>query len=247
MNKKSLTSLLVLGVLLLQGCATYTTPSAGVNISSIGDADISDLFSVEPASPFPARVAVARVQASGYVSRTNQGFGSGRYSVVTTRDVEKEADFEKFAALEKVAAVAPLNRLLLPKHLSSIKDLRLASARLKADMVLVYSIDTSFDVQDTPLGPLTAITLGFLPNKKAFVSATTSAALIDVRTGYIYGVAEATKREQQRASTWNKRNAIDRARLAAESESFKSLMVELETLWKSVTNQYVSTAPRGSG
>lgn len=236
-----------MGSLLLQGCATYTTPSAGVNISSIGDADIEDLLSVEPASPFPARVAVARVQASGYVSRTNQGFGSGRFSVVTTRDVEKEADFEKFSALEKIAAVAPLNRLLLPKHLSSMKDLRLASARLKADIVLVYSIDTSFHVQDTPLGPLTAITLGFLPNKKAFVSATTSAALVDVRTGYIYGVAEATKREQQRASTWNKRNAIDRARLAAEAESFKSLIGELETLWGSVTDQYASENLHESG
>jgi len=183
MNGSGLKLLLLLGALVLQGCATYTTPSAGVNISALSDSDISELLKIEPASQFPARVAVARVQEAGYYSRTNEGYGSGRYSVVTTRDIEQDADFERLAQLESIDAIAPLNRLLLPKHLSSLKDLRLASARLKTDLLLVYSVDTSFHVEGTPLGPLTAITLGFLPSKKAYVSATTSAALVDVRTG----------------------------------------------------------------
>ena len=82
-----------------------------------------------------------------------------------------------------VRAVAPLSRLLLPSELDSLKDLRLAAARLKTDLLIVYSIDTTFHVEATPLGPLSAITLGFLPNKEAHVTATTSGALVDTRTG----------------------------------------------------------------
>src|SRR5437660_110244 len=68
------------------GCATYTTPGAGMNIQDLAkaDTDIADLMKVEPAAVFPARIAVARVQASGYYSHSNTCYGKGRYCVVTT-------------------------------------------------------------------------------------------------------------------------------------------------------------------
>lgn len=240
MNRLFLGIMLVANIALMQGCATYTTPGAGVNLSSLADDDIADLMKVEPASEFPARIAVARVQASGYITRTNSGYGSGRYSVVTTRDVEEESDFEKLSNLELVAGVAPLSRLLLPPNLDSIKDLRLSAARLKTDLILIYSVDTVFHVEGTPLGPLSAITLGFLPNKKAFVSSTTSGALIDVRTGFVYGVAEATEREEQRTTIWNSQDAIEEARMRSERASFKSFVGEFEKLWKNILTQYAA-------
>jgi len=240
MNKLFLWMMLVVSISVTQGCATYTTPSAGVNISSLTDDDIAELMKIEPASEFPARIAVARVQASGYTSRTNSGYGSGRYSIVTARDIEDESDFEKLSNLAMVGGVAPLSRLLLPQKLDSIKDLRLSAARLKADLILIYSVDTEFHVEGTPLGPLSLITLGFLPNKKAFVSSTTSGALIDVRTGFVYGVAEATQREEQRTTIWNSRDAIDEARMDAEKASFKSFVDEFEKLWKNTLVQYAS-------
>lgn len=241
MNKFFLGILIATSLFVMQGCASYTTPAGGVSISSLTDGDIEELMAIEPVSLFPARVAVARVQASGYISRTNNGYGSGRYSVVTTRDIEEDVDFERLSHLAMVAGVAPLNRLLLPSSLDSIKDLRLAAARLKTDLILIYSVDTVFHVEGTPLGPLSAITLGFLPNKKAFVSSTTSGALIDVRTGFVYGVAEATKKEEQRTTIWNSRNAIDEARIDAESASFKSFIGEFEKLWENTLTQYATS------
>lgn len=241
MNRILLGLIMVVGISIMQGCATYTTPAAGVNITALTDDDIAELMKVEPASAFPARVAVTRVQASGYISRTNNGYGSGRYSVVTTRDIEDESDFEKLSNLAMIVGVAPLSRLLLPPNLDSIKDLRLAAARLKTDLILIYSVDTAFHVEGTPLGPLSAITLGFLPNKKAYVSSTTSGVLIDVRTGFVYGVAEATEREEQRTTIWNSEDAIDKARMGSEKASFKSFINEFEKLWKNTLSQYAAT------
>lgn len=233
---------LVLFVVVMQGCAsTYTTPAGGVNITALTDDDIADLMKTEPSSGFPARLSVIRVQASGYISRTNSGYGSGRYSVVTTRDIEDENVFERMSKLPMIAGVAPLSRLLLPTKLESMKDLRRSAAQLKTDLLLIYSIDTAFHVEGTPLGPLSLLTLGFIPNKKAYVASTTSGALIDVRTGYIYGVAEATEREEQRTTIWNSSDAIDEARMKSEIASFKSFGLEFENLWKQTVDQYAVT------
>ncbi|MDD1781670.1 hypothetical protein LRP49_10735 [Enterovibrio sp. ZSDZ35] len=227
-------------LLLMSGCAVnYTTPAGGVDIGALSDDDIATLMSLEPASEFPAGIAVVRIQASGYSSRTNDSYGGGKFSVVTVRDIEDEEDIKNLIKLPMVAGIAPLNRVLIQSNLQSIKDLRLSAARLKADMLLVYSVDTSFHVESTSLGPLSVITLGTLPNHKAYVSATTSGALIDVRTGYVYGASEATEREQQRSNVWSTQEAIDAARIQAESASFKGFIQDFEVMWKSIVEQYI--------
>jgi hypothetical protein len=230
-------------VLLLGGCAAkYTTPAGGVSISDLTDESIEELLKVEPASPFPARITVVRVQAPGYISMTNTGYGTGRYSVITIRDVESDADFEKISALPMVSDVARINRLFLSPRLGSLKALREAAARLKTDLMLLYTIDTAFRVESRSLGPLSTISLGMLPNKKARVTSTTSGALIDVRTGYIYGVLENTKTEEQRTNMWNRKDAIDKARLKSEKASFQGFIDEYEDLWRDVINRYARSS-----
>lgn len=224
--------------LLLSGCATYQTPGAGADLGALSkaDGDIAERMQREPAATFPARLAIARVQASGYSSRSNQCYGKGEYCIVTTRDVESDQDFEWLGHLPMVAAVAPINRLLVPTELHSLQDLRLGAASLKTDLLLVYSIDTKFNAQSTEIGPLALISLGFLPNKKASVTSTASAALFDVRTGFVYGAAEATASEQQRATIWSSEDAIERSRVIAESEAFRKLLVEFDKLWRGVVS-----------
>ncbi|MGI3129529.1 hypothetical protein ACRSLK_03905 [Halopseudomonas pachastrellae] len=242
MNRRLFAFLLALGLATLQGCATYTTPAAGVNMSTLGDGDISELMSLEPAAQFPARLAVVRVQSSGYHSLTADSYGSGQFSVVTTRDIESAEDLERLANQEQLSAVASMTRLILPLELNTLRDLRLGAARLKADLLLVYTLDTSFNVESTTLGPLSAVTLGFLPNKQAFVSATTSALLVDVRTGFIYGAAEATERESQRATVWNSQDAIDSARQRAEAASFHTFVGEFERLWAATLAEHLAVS-----
>jgi hypothetical protein len=221
---------------LLTGCASYTTPGAGVRIENLSqtDSDIAERFQITPAAPFPARVAVARVQAPGYFSRGASCYGTGRYCVVTTRDIESEASYEKLAKLPLTSGFALMSRILLPEQLKSTKDLRQAAAALKADMLLIYSMDTGFNIENTDIGPLALISLGFLPNKKARVTATASAAIFDVRTGFVYGVAESSSIEEQRATFWSSSEAVDDARKRAETVSFQKLTDEISKLWDDI-------------
>src|SRR5438876_2363808 len=90
---------------LVSGCSHYVTPGAGANFGDMGlmketqqrgtPASMREAFERKPLANWPASIAVARVQANGYVSRTAQGWGRGSYSIVTNRDVEKDAQFER--------------------------------------------------------------------------------------------------------------------------------------------------------
>lgn len=234
----------VVAALLAGGCASrYVTPSGGVPLSELADEDLRVLYARAPASPFPANLAVLRVQDAGYSTMTNAGYGRGRYTVVTTRDIETDEAFEKIAALPLVANVAPVGRILLPPTANSLGDLRTPAARLRADLLLVYTVDTTFSVDGKALGPLSMISLGLLPNKKAHVTATVAGALIDVRTGFIYGTAESTAREEQRASMWSSEGAVDSARLRAERKAFRSFVDEFGGLWGGVLEAHAATRP----
>lgn len=223
---------------LMMGCASYTTPGGSVQLSHLAEMDINDLMQKEPAARFPANISVARVQAPGYQSYKVNSYGTGRYSVVTTRDVETEQDFERISKLPKVAGLAPLNRILLPTNLDSIKSLREASARLKADILLIYTFDTSFHAGEQKFAPLNVISLGFLKNKEVTVTTTVSAAFFDVRTEYLYGLSEATAKESKNASVWSTSDAVDDMRVLTEKQGFQKLLPEIEKTWNGIIKQY---------
>ena len=137
-----------------------------------------------------------------------------------------------------VAATAMLNRLVVPSELESDRELRLAAASLKADLLLVYSFDTTYRIDGRDIGPLGLITLGFLPINEAIVTTTASAALFDVRTGYVYGLAEATARETRAASAWTSQDAADDARVKAERRACAQLMDEVEVAWGRIVAEH---------
>ena len=222
----------------LGGCASYVTPGGGASIPAITDADIGEALARQPAAEFPAQLIVARVQAPGYLSHSNRGYGKGSFSVVTTRDIETDQNFGELGELPGVAAVGPISRLLLPDQLNSVRDLRTAAAQLHGDIVLLYTIDTAFRTDTLQIGPLQAVSLGFFPNKQAYVTATCALAFIDVRTGFVYGVAESSATERQRSNYWSTEAAIENARAAAERAAFAAALVEAESAWASILAQY---------
>lgn len=226
------------------GCATnYVTPASGVSLAEIADDDLRTYYERRPASPFPANIAIVRVQDSGYVTKSARGYGHGRYTIVTTRDIEPDEAYERIVALPLINSVAPIGRILLPPNASTITDLRAPAAKLRADLLLVYSVDTTFSVDGKSLGPLSMISLGFIPNKKAHVTATVAGILVDVRTGFIYGTTEATATEEQRASVWSTELAIDSSRMRAEENAFGDFVTEFHQLWKNVLNVHAATVP----
>ena len=247
---RSVSLLLALTSLAGWGCAAhYTTPGRGARLEAFasagavapdrGDASIESAMATRPLAKFPTGVAVARVQAPGYRSATAQGWGGGRYSIVTTRDVESPADLARLERLPMVSGIGPVNRLLLPATLESDLELRQAAGRMHADMLLVYTLDTRFVVEDKA-APLTVVTLGLSPNQQARAVCTASALLLDTRNGYLYGVAEATDRTDQLASAWTSRNAVDESRRRTESRAFGKLVAELEKTWEGVVRSYAS-------
>lgn len=232
--------LLLVALVSLSGCATYVTPGGPVSFAEISEPDVAEAFAREPAASFPAHVVVARVQAPGYTSASNRGYGSGTFSVLTTRDIEREEDFARIKAMPGVADVGPMSRVLLPAQLKSTRDLRAAAAQLRGDVVLLYSLDTSFRTETLQVGPLQAIALGFFPNKKAHVTATCAAAFVDVRTGYVYGIAEASATEEQRGNVWSTAAAIEDARATAERAAFVAALGEIETTWRRILIQHAA-------
>jgi hypothetical protein len=228
---------------MLGACAThYTTPAAGVSLAEISekDADIADAYKREPAMAFPARLAVARVASSGYRSMTNQGYGAGAFSVVTVRDIEGDDSVQKLSSMPKIAGVAPLTRIMLPTNLQSTRDLRESAAQLRADAILIYTLDTSFRTESTQIGPLQTIALGMFSTENAIVTSTCSFVIVDVRTGFIYGTGETTATEEQRSNLWGTEDAADRARQAAETKAFEDGIAEVTKLWTSIVIEHAS-------
>lgn len=219
---------------LLSGCATYIPPSGRADLSAISSSSMQESFAAKPAAGFPAGIAVVRVQAPKYrnyhTEREGGIFGQGRYSVVTVKEVEQEADIQRIAGLPQVGGLITISTLLLPQTLQSDKDLREAAARLKADMVLLYTFNTSFHGNDASVA-LNVITLGLSPTRRVFVRVAASALLIDTRTGFIYAALEANEKRQVTTNAWESRQTADRARRDAEGAAFKSLVAEFEKNW----------------
>ncbi len=230
----------------LTGCKhTYIPPSGRADFSAFSSPSMKESFAAKPAAIFPASIAVARVQASlyrnYYTEREGGVYGHGRYSIVTTKEVEDESDFERIEKLPQMGGVVSLSTLLLPQNLESDRELREAAARLKADMLLLYTFDTSYHNNDS-LVALNVITLGLSPTRKVFVHVTASALLMDTRTGFIYAALEANEKRQLTSNAWESNESADRARRGAEKAAFKSLVSEFEKSWP----QIVERAHKGS-
>jgi hypothetical protein len=228
------------------GCGVrYVTPGGPADMEVFSDRQIAEKWNRKPAAKFPARIALARVQASGYRSTEYRSYGHGQYSVVTTREVETEEQLERISELPDVAGLAALNRMLLSQELNSDIELRDAAASLQADMILLYTFDTSFHT-DKVIPAADVLTLGLFPDRSAKVTTTASALLMDTRTGFVYAAVESTAREDQAANAWTNRDAIDDARRRAEARAFDQLVDEFAKAWKDVRSTHATRDPRAS-
>jgi len=153
-------------IALFFGCSTYIPPSGRADLSTISSFTIRRA-SREACGCFPQVIAAVRVQAPNYRSyfteRKAEFMAMGRYSVITVKEVEDESDLDRISKMPNVGGLVSISRLLLPQTLKSDRELREAAARLKADMLLLYTFDTSFHDNDESVA-LNVITLGLSPN-----------------------------------------------------------------------------------
>jgi len=226
------------------GCATrYITPGPKADIQELAPPSIQEGFDTKPSKPFPAGIAAVRIQASGYENyntrRSGAVFGKGRYSVVTTREVGEQEQFDRIAKLPEVQGIISLNRMLLPETLSSLKDLRASAAQLHADLMFIYTFDTKFLDNNSSM-PLTVITLGLSPTRKITAVTTVSALLMDTRTGFIYAAFESTEKQEKLSTSWGSMENADKARQQTESRAFEKLMDEVIASWPQLLNRYAT-------
>lgn len=55
--------------------------------------------------------------------------------------------------------------------------------------------------------------------------------MIDVRTGFVYGVVEAIANETKRTNAWSSGSAVDQSREKIEALAFDDLIAELGRAW----------------
>jgi len=238
-------------LILLCGCGQYVAPGGRADFTKLGltqsqvanmtDFSVQEQLAKKPLVTFPANIAVVRVQAPDYNSYSYSDYASttlrGAYSVITRHDIEKDEDFDALARLPKVEGVAPIKAILLDKKLNTDLELRNAAAKLNANLLLYYTLETAFRTE-THAAPLTVITLGMAPNEEAKVTCTASAVLMDTRNGYIYAVVESTKVHGQLASAWTNAEAMDQVRQRTEREAFEGLVADFVKAWPDVVKKY---------
>jgi len=230
------------------GCSSsYSAPGHPADFKALGmtreqltDSSINQALSKQPLAQFPCGIAAVRIQAPGYESKTAHAWGEGNYCVITTRDIEGN-QLDRLAKLKDVAGIVTLNRLVLPSRFTSDRELRQAAAELHADMVLIYTIDTSASLNDEAAA-LTVLTLGVSPNQVVHMISTASAVLLDTRDGYLYGYAEATERQDQLANGWGADATVDDARRRTEGRAFEKLVGQLEKTWPTIDKTYAVPA-----
>lgn len=233
---------LILGTaILISGCATYIPPGAKADLQVFAPSDIRVGFAAKPTNPFPASIAVVHVQAPTYTNyylrESGGSYGSGRYSVVPAKEEGEASQLERVTKLPQVAGLASINRMLLPERLEGDEEMRVAASRLQADLVFLYTFDTSFLDADMAT-PLTVITLGLSPTRKISVVTTCSALLMDTRTGYIYSEYEVTERRQTLSTSWGSGDAADAVRRKSEQEAFKKMVDDLVASWPKLLERY---------
>lgn len=246
----SITSVLFLAGIIgwCGGCASYATPGRGADMRALGltvaqqtDASVAQTISKRPLATLPTAIAVVRVQSPNYSSPTATSWGTGAYSIVTQNDIDnQDRVLARLQSLPMIVGIAPINRLLLPMELKSDLELRQAAASLHADMLLIYTLDTTFQVQDVA-APLTVVTLGLSPNQVAHVICTASAVLLDTRNGYVYGLAESTVHDDQLASAWTNEAAVDQTRRRVEAKAFEKMVGDLQITWTGVAKNLATS------
>ena len=219
--------------LLCVGCSGYVVPGGPAPLQQLVQGN--DEISIRPAPPIPARIAVVRIQAPEYESATAEGAGEGEFSVVSPQEWPDATQLQAMVQWPAVSEVLTLDLAQLSASAQSLNELRLAAAKLRADVLMIYTLDTSVQLAGQryraaeKLGPVDE------PEPDDGVISTASAVLTEVRTGYSYGAVDANaKLSGLERTEWTPRN-LDQKRLLAEQQAFTALLDKSAALWKQVT------------
>ncbi len=217
MNAKPL---ICCAVFALSACSSYVNSPAvsrdrAARAEAFSHPLIARAFHAKPAIHFPATIAVAP---------------QGSEAREQLRALDATGHLDELRALPHVANVAPLSTLLLGDGSPNTLTIREAAARMHADAVLLITV-ASITTDGKILAPLTALSLGLLPNERYEIISTALAALVDVRTGYVYGTLERSAARSGLTTAWGD-SSLEKNH--AEREAMRKLLGEFPAFWRSI-------------
>ena len=197
------------------------------SVKAFSDPLIARAYNAKPTIQFPAKIAVAPQcdQAQEQLRR-----------------LDAAGKLDALRRLPNISAIIPVSTLLLaegdgkPVWNKSDLILREAAAKLHADAVLLLKVETN--ISDGKLfAPLTTVSLGLFPNNRAEVIATALAALVDTRTGYVYGTLERSAGRSCITISWDdftRDRTIDRAC----ADAVQKLLGDVPDFWRGVVQAH---------
>lgn len=227
--------------------STYVPPSRGADLQAIapqsaGRADIEEILSRKPTGEWPAVIAAVRVQShfENGASRSETRIVPAQV-VSGVREIETDEQLARLGALPNVRGVALASPLLFAGAIDDDLDLRAGAAAMHADLLLVYTLNTTIRQEDdSPI--LRIFTPGIAPTVQESVTATAQSILLDVRTGAFLGAAEATERGERRLSSALHDDSGERRYLELEREAFQKLVGAFESTWPAVVERFAPQA-----
>ena len=192
-------ALLLIAAVTTGGCNTYkglATPRS--NLAFVSDADgadrheklgaaatdteIANLLDVNVRPQLPARMAVVRLAAS------QAGYSP---DLVAIDSAEMDGWSRAVAGQDKIKGVWPVSQLAHPNGPVTLRNLRLAAARMDCELLLAYiQADSSVDNRNyASVLYWTIVGLWVSPGNSLEHKTIMQAAIIDCRTGMILGTA----------------------------------------------------------
>jgi len=220
---KITSALLLVTATLLTGCSSHiNSPGVARAIeakrAAFSDPLIARAYNAKPTMRYPATIAIA---------------GSDAAVRDHIRAISAHGKFDSLQSLPQIAGIVPLSSLLMRPDTKPDIAVREAAAKMHADAVLILATETQA-TDGKIIAPLTELSLGLLPNKHYELIATALAALVDTRTGYIYGVLEKSRARSGLTMAWGSDEVISRARSKAEHEAMEKLFADFPAFWRGV-------------
>ncbi len=218
----------IAATLIFTGCSSYVNSPAVSSAREAKRAEFSDPLiaraaNAKPAMQFPATIAIAP---------NDQGVREH------VRAISAFGKLDGLDSLPQVARTTVISPTILGEpdrehRIGADIRLREAAAKLHADAVLIIATETQA-TDGSIIAPLTGLSLGLLPNKRYELISTAFAALVDVRTGYVYGTDEKSRAKSGITMAWGGDDVIRRARSKVEREAVEKLFADFPAFWRGI-------------
>jgi len=209
----------------LVSCDGYTTPSeySAVDhpLRKVKKEEVPSSRNLKPAAKFPARIAMVKVE-TGY---------SGNMSLSRNQHVERAEYAKTLGSLPGIAGMVNMNNTMVRSNRVSYASLRKEARNLGADLVAIYKFNTSTHTNNVST-LLSVATLGAAPTNGHRSVSAVSLLIMDARTGYVYGVEQASAEKRALSTSWGNDGASDHAEFRAEQVAMDEIMKKVPGFWK---------------